>query len=195
MAADEEALVTLRLSHRLGLERSAHFDVLDAACELADFWRFNTTYMHRLMSEQPISSPGVWNRLEYRPLEGFVFAVTPFNFTAIGGNLPGSAALMGNTVVWKPASTAAYSAHYLMKLFEAAGLPAGYISLARLGVPPSPCKLATHACGRSARRDLTHPPLYRARHRRTGVPSHALETRARRGSRDHRSRRRSAPRR
>src|SRR4029077_6089662 len=83
----------------------------------------------RIYEEQPISSPGMWNRMEYRPLEGFVFAVTPFNFTAIGGNLPGSAALMGNTVVWKPASTAAYSAHYLMKLFEAAGLPPGVINL------------------------------------------------------------------
>jgi 1-pyrroline-5-carboxylate dehydrogenase len=85
--------------------------------------------MLRIYAEQPGSAPGTWNRMEYRPLEGFVFAVTPFNFTAIGGNLPGSAALMGNTVVWKPASTAAYSAHYLMKLFEAAGLPPGVINL------------------------------------------------------------------
>src|SRR5256885_7044259 len=85
--------------------------------------------MLRIYAEQPISSPGTWNRMEYRPLEGFVFAVTPFNFTAISGNLPGSAALMGNTVVWKPASTAAYSAHFLMKLFEAAGLPPGVINL------------------------------------------------------------------
>jgi 1-pyrroline-5-carboxylate dehydrogenase len=85
--------------------------------------------MTRIYEEQPISSPGVWNRMEYRPLEGFVFAVTPFNFTAIAGNLPTSAALMGNTVVWKPASTAAYSAHFLMKLLEEAGLPPGVINL------------------------------------------------------------------
>ena len=94
-----------------------------------DFWRFNVSYMTRIYEEQPISSPGVWNRLEYRPLEGFVFAVTPFNFTAIGGNLPTSAALMGNTVVWKPASTAAYSAHFLMQLLQEAGLPDGVINL------------------------------------------------------------------
>ena len=85
--------------------------------------------MTRIYEEQPISSPGVWNRLEYRPLEGFVFAVTPFNFTAIGGNLPTSPALMGNTVVWKPASTAAYSAHFLMRLLQEAGLPDGVINL------------------------------------------------------------------
>src|SRR5947209_16544948 len=85
--------------------------------------------MLRIYDEQPISAPGTWNRMEYRPLEGFVFAVTPFNFTAIGGNLPSSAALMGNTVVWKPASTAAYSGHFLMKLWEEAGLPPGVINL------------------------------------------------------------------
>jgi 1-pyrroline-5-carboxylate dehydrogenase len=85
--------------------------------------------MLRIYAEQPLSGPGTWNRMEYRPLEGFVFAVTPFNFTAIGGNLPTSAALMGNTVVWKPASTAAYSAHFLMKLYEEAGLPPGVINL------------------------------------------------------------------
>ena len=85
--------------------------------------------MLRIYAEQPSSSPGIWNRMEYRPLEGFVFAVTPFNFTAIGANLPSSAALMGNTVVWKPASTAAFSAHWVMKLFEEAGLPPGVINL------------------------------------------------------------------
>src|SRR6202162_4303227 len=85
--------------------------------------------MTRIYEEQPVSSPGIWNRMEYRPLEGFVFAVTPFNFTAIGGNLPTSVALMGNTVVWKPASTAAYSAYFLMKLYEEAGLPPGVINL------------------------------------------------------------------
>src|SRR4030095_14842987 len=97
--------------------------------ELIDFWRFNVQYMTRIYEEQPISSPGVWNRLEYRPLEGFVFAVSPFNFTAIAGNLPTSVALMGTTVVWKPATTSMLSAHYLMKLWEAAGLPPGVINL------------------------------------------------------------------
>ena len=120
---------TLNAATMLGQSKTAHQAEIDAACELVDFWRFNVEFMERVYQQQPISSPGVWNRMEYRPLEGFVFAVTPFNFTAIGGNLPGSAALMGNTVVWKPASTAAYSAHYLMKLFEAAGLPPGVINL------------------------------------------------------------------
>jgi 1-pyrroline-5-carboxylate dehydrogenase len=120
---------TLNAATMLGQSKTAHQAEIDAACELIDFWRFNVKYMTRIYEEQPISSPGVWNRLEYRPLEGFVFAVTPFNFTAIAGNLPTSAALMGNTVVWKPASTAAYSAHFLMKLYEAAGLPPGVINL------------------------------------------------------------------
>ncbi len=120
---------TLNASTMLGQSKTAHQAEIDAACELIDFLRFNVQFMLRVYAEQPISSPGVWNRLEYRPLEGFVFAVTPFNFTAIAGNLPASAALMGNTVVWKPASTAAYSAHFLMKLFEAAGLPPGVINL------------------------------------------------------------------
>jgi 1-pyrroline-5-carboxylate dehydrogenase len=120
---------TLNAATMLGQSKTAHQAEIDAACELIDFWRFNVTYMTRIYEEQPISSPGVWNRLEYRPLEGFVFAVTPFNFTAIAGNLPTSAALMGNTVVWKPASTAAYAAHFLMKLYEEAGLPPGVINL------------------------------------------------------------------
>jgi 1-pyrroline-5-carboxylate dehydrogenase len=120
---------TLNAATMLGQSKTAHQAEIDSACELIDFWRFNVSYMRRIYEEQPISSPGVWNRLEYRPLEGFVFAVTPFNFTAIAGNLPTSAALMGNTVVWKPASTAAVSAHFLMKLFEEAGLPPGVINL------------------------------------------------------------------
>jgi 1-pyrroline-5-carboxylate dehydrogenase len=120
---------TLNAATMLGQSKTAHQAEIDSACELIDFWRFNVQYMTRIYEEQPISSPGVWNRLEYRPLEGFVFAVTPFNFTAIAGNLPTSAALMGNTVVWKPASTAAVSAHFLMKLFEEAGLPPGVINL------------------------------------------------------------------
>ncbi|HEU5477596.1 MAG TPA: L-glutamate gamma-semialdehyde dehydrogenase [Gaiellaceae bacterium] len=120
---------TLNAATMLGQSKTAHQAEIDSACELVDFWRFNVQYMTRIYEEQPISSPGVWNRLEYRPLEGFVFAVTPFNFTAIAGNLPASAALMGNTVVWKPASTAAVSAHFLMKLWEEAGLPPGVINL------------------------------------------------------------------
>src|SRR5437762_7237872 len=120
---------TLNAATMLGQSKTAHQAEIDSACELIDFWRFNVSYMTRIYEEQPISSPGVWNRMEYRPLEGFVFAVTPFNFTAIAGNLPSSAALMGNTVVWKPASTAAYSAWFLMKLFEEAGLPPGVINL------------------------------------------------------------------
>jgi 1-pyrroline-5-carboxylate dehydrogenase len=120
---------TLNAATMLGQSKTAHQAEIDSACELIDFWRFNVSYMTRIYEEQPVSSPGVWNRLEYRPLEGFVFAVTPFNFTAIAGNLPTSAALMGNTVVWKPASTAAYSAWFLMQLLEEAGMPPGVINL------------------------------------------------------------------
>ena len=120
---------TLNAATMLGQSKTAHQAEIDSACELIDFWRFNVQYMTRIYEEQPISSPGVWNRLEYRPLEGFVFAVTPFNFTAIAGNLPTAAALMGNTVVWKPASTAAVSAHFLMQLWQEAGLPPGVINL------------------------------------------------------------------
>ena len=120
---------TLNAATMLGQSKTAHQAEIDSACELIDFWRFNVSFMTRIYEEQPVSSPGVWNRLEYRPLEGFVFAVTPFNFTAIAGNLPASAALMGNTIVWKPASTAALSAHFVMKLWEEAGLPPGVINL------------------------------------------------------------------
>jgi len=120
---------TLVAATMLGQSKTAHQAEIDAAAELIDFWRFNVLYMRRLYEEQPESSAGVWNWLEYRPLEGFVFAVTPFNFTAIGGNLPASPALMGNTVLWKPASTAAYSAHFVMRILEEAGLPPGVINL------------------------------------------------------------------
>src|SRR5437660_1684573 len=118
----------LRLQSRLEQMR-AHQAEIDAACETIDFFRFNVEFMHRVYSEQPRSSRGVWNRLEYRPLEGFVFAVSPFNFTAIAANLTSSAALMGNVVVWKPAGTAMLSAYYLMRLFQEAGLPDGVINL------------------------------------------------------------------
>ncbi len=120
---------TMNAATMLGQSKTAYQAEIDAACELADFWRYNVTYMHRLMSEQPISSPGMWNRIEYRPLEGFVFAVAPFNFTAIAGNLPTAPAMMGNTVVFKPASTAVYAAHFLMKIYEEAGLPPGVINM------------------------------------------------------------------
>src|SRR5437588_8736501 len=120
---------TLNAATMLGQSKTAHQAEIDAACELIDFWRFNVKYMTQIYEEQPISSPGVWNRLEYRPLEGFVVAVTPFNFTSIGGNLPTSPALMGDTVIWKPASTAAYSAYFIMRLLQEAGLPDGVINL------------------------------------------------------------------
>jgi 1-pyrroline-5-carboxylate dehydrogenase len=120
---------TLDAATMLGQSKTAHQAEIDAACELVDFLRFNVEYMTRIYAEQPVSGPGVWNRMEYRPLEGFVFAVSPFNFTAIAGNLTSSAALMGNVVLWKPASTAMLSAHYLMKLWQAAGLPDGVINL------------------------------------------------------------------
>jgi len=102
---------------------------IDAACELIDFFRFNVQYMTQIYSEQPESLPGMWNRLEYRPLEGFVFALTPFNFTSIAANLSAAPALMGNVVVWKPAETQIYSAQVIMELFEAAGLPKGVINM------------------------------------------------------------------
>ena len=120
---------TLNAATMLGQSKTAHQAEIDAACELIDFWRFNPWFMTRIYEEQPFSSPGIWNRLEYRPLEGFVFAVSPFNFTAIGGNLSASPALMGNTVVWKPASTAMLSAYYTMRIFQEAGLPDGVINL------------------------------------------------------------------
>jgi len=120
---------TLNAATMLGQSKTAHQAEIDAACELTDFLRFNVEYMTRIYSEQPVSSPGVWNRIEYRPLEGFVFAVSPFNFTAIAGNLTSSAALMGNVVLWKPASTAMLSAYYLMRLWQEAGLPDGVINM------------------------------------------------------------------
>jgi len=102
---------------------------VDCICEMADFLRFNVEYMTQIYSEQPISTPGVWNRLEYRPLEGFVFAITPFNFTAIAANLPSAPAMLGNTVVWKPADSQVYSAAVIMDIFEEAGLPDGVINM------------------------------------------------------------------
>ncbi len=112
----------------LGQSKTSHQAEIDAACELSDYFRFNTYFMQVLYQDQPPSIPGEWNLLDYRPLEGVVFAVTPFNFTAIAGNLPTAPALMGNTVLWKPASTAVYSGYYLMKLYKEAGLPDGVIN-------------------------------------------------------------------
>jgi 1-pyrroline-5-carboxylate dehydrogenase len=119
---------TLNASTMLGQSKTAFQAEIDAACELIDFWRFNPAYAQQLYQEQPLSSPSMWNQLEYRPLEGFVYAVTPFNFTSIGGNLPTAPALMGNTVVWKPASTGVLSGYYILKLLEEAGLPPGVIN-------------------------------------------------------------------
>ena len=113
----------------LGQSKTAYQAEIDAACELIDFWRFNVGFARQILAEQPISSPGVWNRTDYRPLEGFVYAITPFNFTAIAANLPTAPALMGNTVVWKPSVTQAFSAYLTMQLLEAAGLPPGVINL------------------------------------------------------------------
>src|SRR5271165_1218982 len=113
----------------LGQSKSVFQAEIDAACELIDFWRYNVHYGRRLLSEQPASAPGTWNRLEYRPLEGFVLAITPFNFTSIAANLPTAPALMGNVVVWKPSPTQQLAAHYTMRLLEAAGLPPGVINM------------------------------------------------------------------
>ncbi len=120
---------TLNAATILGQSKSAYQAEIDSACELIDFLRFNVFYARRLLAEQPLSSPGVWNQLEYRPLEGFVLAITPFNFTAIAGNLPTAAALMGNVVVWKPSPTQQLAAHHTMRLLEAAGLPPGVINM------------------------------------------------------------------
>jgi 1-pyrroline-5-carboxylate dehydrogenase len=119
----------------LGQSKNAYQAEIDSACELIDFWRFNPWYMSEIYRDQPQSSPGMWNRMEYRPLEGFTFALSPFNFTAIGGNLPTSMALMGNTVVWKTANTAIYSANVIMKVLKEAGLPDGVINLVHVSGP------------------------------------------------------------
>jgi 1-pyrroline-5-carboxylate dehydrogenase len=120
---------TLNAATMLGQGKTVQQAEIDAACELIDFWRFNVAFARRIFEDQPISSPGVWNRTDYRPLEGFVYAITPFNFTAIAGNLPTSAALMGNVVIWKPSPTQQFAAHFTMRLLEAAGLPPGVINM------------------------------------------------------------------
>jgi len=119
---------TINAATMLGQSKTAFQSEIDAASEMIDFWRFNAWFAQELYNEQPISGPGVWNQLEYRGLEGFVYAITPFNFTAIGGNLTTAPALMGNTVIWKPASSAMLSGYYTLKVLEAAGLPPGVIN-------------------------------------------------------------------
>jgi 1-pyrroline-5-carboxylate dehydrogenase len=120
---------TINASTMLGQSKTCYQAEIDAACELADFWRFNVAYARAILAEQPISAPQMWNRLDHRPLEGFVLAITPFNFTSIAGNLPTAPALMGCTVVWKPSPTQQFSSHFLMRLLEAAGLPPGVINM------------------------------------------------------------------
>ncbi|WP_116109983.1 L-glutamate gamma-semialdehyde dehydrogenase [Amycolatopsis ruanii] len=119
----------LNAATMLGQSKTVYQAEIDSACELADFWRFNVAFARRLLAEQPASSPGVWNRTDHRPLEGFVYAITPFNFTAIAGNLPTAPALMGNVVLWKPSPTQSFAAHLTMRLLEEAGLPPGVINL------------------------------------------------------------------
>src|SRR6478672_12423545 len=120
---------TVNAATILGQSKSPYQAEIDAACEMIDFWRYNVYYATKILAEQPASSPGLWNRLEYRPLEGFVLAITPFNFTSIAGNLPTAPALLGNVVIWKPSPTQQLAAHYTMRVLEAAGLPPGVINL------------------------------------------------------------------
>ena len=139
---------TLNAATMLGQSKTPFQAEIDAACELIDFFRFNTYYMMQILADQPMYSPaGMWNMSDWRPLDGFVFAVTPFNFTSIAGNLPTAPAIMGNTVVWKPASSAVYGAHFIMKLLEEAGLPPGVVNL----VPGSG--------GNVGRPVMTHPDM------------------------------------
>jgi 1-pyrroline-5-carboxylate dehydrogenase len=130
----------LNAATMLGQSKTAYQAEIDAACELIDFFRWNVHFAERLYAEQPVSAPGTWNSLDYRPLEGFVYAITPFNFTSIGGNLPTSPAIMGNTVVWKPAGTAAFSNFFIMRLLDEAGLPPGVINFV-----PGPAALVSDA--------------------------------------------------
>lgn len=129
LLASDEWRYKLNAATMLGQSKNAFQAEIDAACEFIDFLRFNVFFMTEIYANQPDSNPGIWNRMDYRPLEGFIFAVTPFNFTAIAGNLCAAPAMMGNTIVWKPSNTQIYSAAVIMELFEAAGLPAGVINL------------------------------------------------------------------
>ncbi|MEN0006762.1 MAG: aldehyde dehydrogenase family protein, partial [Bacteroidota bacterium] len=128
----------------LGQSKNVYQAEIDCIAELADFWRFNVEFMTQIYEQQPQSPRGIWNRSEYRPLEGFVFAITPFNFTAIAGNLPGTPALLGNTVVWKPAETQIFSAKVIMEIFEEAGMPPGVINLIYVDGPIAGDIIFTH---------------------------------------------------
>ena len=148
---------TINAATMLGQSKTAVQAEIDSACELIDFWRFNAHYMAEIMADQPYSPAGMWNRVEYRPLEGFVFAVTPFNFTSIAGNLPSAPAMVGNVALWKPASSAVYSAWFLMQLWKEAGLPDGVINFipgsgAQVGTPvmASPDLAGIHFTGSTA---------------------------------------------
>ena len=132
---------TINAATMLGQSKTAFQAEVDAACELADFWRFNVHFADTLYADQPISDKGIWNQTDYRPLEGFIYAVTPFNFTAIGGNLSTAPALMGNTVLWKPSTTAMLSAHYIMQILIEAGLPPGVINF----IPGDPIAISNAA--------------------------------------------------
>src|SRR5437667_9838727 len=120
---------TINAATMLGQSKTPVQAEIDAACELIDFWKFNVAYAREILAHQPQSSAQQWNRMEYRPLEGFVFAITPFTFTSTAGNLPTAPALLGNTVVWKPSPQAQLAAHFIMQLLEEAGMPAGVINL------------------------------------------------------------------
>ncbi|WP_280262026.1 L-glutamate gamma-semialdehyde dehydrogenase [Nocardia abscessus] len=136
---------TISAATMLGQSKTAYQAEIDTPCELVDFWRFNVHFARRILAEQPMSPPGVWNQMDYRPLEGFVYAITPFNFSAIAGNLPTAPALMGNTVVWKPALTQSVAAYWTMRLLEAAGLPPGVINMVHgAGPEVSEVALADH---------------------------------------------------
>jgi 1-pyrroline-5-carboxylate dehydrogenase len=136
---------TLNAATMLGQSKTAIQAEIDSACELIDFWRFNVAFARDILAEQPISSRGVWNRTDHRPLEGFVYAVTPFNFTAIAGNLPTAPALMGNTVVWKPAPTQQFAASLVMELLNEAGMPPGVINMVTGFGPPTSEVLLDHS--------------------------------------------------
>src|SRR5215218_2414072 len=156
---------TVNAATMLGQSKTVFQAEIDSACELIDFWRFNPAYAQELYEEQPISNNTMWNQLDYRPLEGFVYAVTPFNFTSIAGNLPTAPALMGNTVIWKPAASAMLSAYYIMKLLEEAGLPPGVINF----LPGDPVAISNVAL---KHRDLAGVHFTGS----TGVFNHMWET-------------------
>ena len=192
---------TLNAATMLGQGKTVQQAEIDSACELIDFWRFNVAFARDLLQNQPISSPGVWNRTDYRPLDGFVYAITPFNFTAIAGNLPTAPALMGNTVVWKPSPTQQFAAHFTYELLVAAGLPPGVINmLPGDGIAVSdvvlqhPQLAGIHFTGSTATfqhlwREVGHEPrcvpdlpAARRRDRRQGLRARPPERRPRRGA-------------